>query len=70
MKFIDGFSKLTETELEITEEPLHTVDSALKAKDNNIRKFFFCPGDWIFFAPIPEGLSTYQALNDLSKEIT
>ena len=37
--------------------------------DNNLRKFFFCPGDWIFFAPIPEGLSTYQALNDLSKEI-
>ena len=69
MKFAEGFSKLTETELFITEEPLDTVNSAIQAKDNNLRKFFFCPGDWIFFAPIPEGLSTYQALNDLSKEI-
>tara|TARA_Y100001978_G_C23585121_1_gene380910 strand:+ start:135 stop:902 length:768 start_codon:yes stop_codon:yes gene_type:complete len=66
-RFVDGFSKLSETELEIIDDPLETLDLAIKAKNDKFRKFFFCPGDWIFFAPIPEGLSTYQALNDLSK---
>lgn len=70
MKFMEGFSKLTETEFEIVDRPLDCLNLAIEARDKKIRKFFYCPGDWIFFAPIPEGLSTYQALNDLSREIT
>ena len=69
MKFIEGFSKLIETDFEIVDKPLDCLSLGIEARENKIRKFFFCPGDWIFFAPIPEGLSTYQALNDLSKEI-
>ena len=62
--------KLIETDFEIVDKPLDCLSLGIEARENKIRKFFFCPGDWIFFAPIPEGLSTYQALNDLSKEIT
>jgi len=70
MRFLEGFSKLTETDFEIVDKPLDCLNLGIEARENKIRKFFFCPNDWIFFAPIPEGLSTYQALNDLSKEIS
>ena len=68
-KFIEGFAKLTETEFEYVDKPIDALNSAIDAREiTKIKKFFYCPRDWIFFAKVPEGLSTYQALNDLSKE--
>ena len=70
LNFLNGFKQLTETPAEIVETPLDSVTAAISARDEKkIKKFFFCPGDWIFFAPIPPGLSTYRALNDLAQEI-
>lgn len=69
-KFVSGFKDLTETVCERLETPLACIEAAIYARDNQkIKKFFFCPGDWIFFAPVPPGLSTYRALDDLAKEI-
>ena len=69
-RFVSGFKDLTETICERLEIPLSCVEAAIDARDNQkIKKFFFCPGDWIFFAPVPPGLSTYRALDDLAKEI-
>jgi len=69
-KYISGFKELTGTTCERVETPLHCVEAAIDARDvQKVRKFFFCPGDWIFFAPIPPGLSTYRALDDLAKEV-
>ena len=68
-KFIEGFAKLTETEFDYVDKPIDALNGAIDARDiTKTRKFFYCPRDWIFFAKVPEGLSTYQALNDLSKE--
>ena len=68
--FLNGFKQLTETPAEIVETPLESVTAAISARDEKkIKKFFFCPGDWVFFAPIPPGLSTYRALNELAQEI-
>lgn len=69
-KYLSGFKELTETSCERVETPLQCVEAAIDARDNlKIKKFFFCPGDWIFFAPVPPGLSTYRALDDLAKEV-
>jgi hypothetical protein len=69
-KYVSGFKELTETSCERVETPLECVEAAIDARDNlKARKFFFCPGDWIFFAPVPPGLSTYRALDDLAKEV-
>ena len=69
-KYISGFKELTETICEQLNTPLECVEAAIDARDNlKIKKFFFCPGDWIFFAPVPPGLSTYRALDDLAKEV-
>ena len=68
--FLNGFKQLTDTPAEIVETPLESVTAAISARDEKkIKKFFFCPGEWIFFAPIPPGLSTYRALNELAQEI-
>jgi len=68
--FINGFAKLTETSYKIVEKPLACIQAAIHARDiQKIKTFFFCPGDWIFFAPVPQSLSTYRALDDLAKEI-
>lgn len=69
-KYVSDFKELTETSCERLETPLECVEAAIDARDNlRIKKFFFCPGDWIFFAPVPPGLSTYRALDDLAKEV-
>jgi len=69
-KYVSGFKALTETTCERVDTPLECVEAAIDARDNlKTRKFFFCPGDWIFFAPVPPGLSTYRALDDLAKEV-
>ena len=66
-KYVSGFKELTETSCERVETPLECAESAIDARDNlKVKKFFFCPGDWVFFAPVPAGLSTYRALNDLA----
>jgi hypothetical protein len=69
-KYVSGFKELTETSCERLETPLECVEAAIDARDvQKVKKFFFCPGDWIFFAPVPPGLSTYRALDDLAKEV-
>jgi hypothetical protein len=69
-KYVSGFKELTETSCERLGTPLECVEAAIDARDNlKVKKFFFCPGDWIFFAPVPPGLSTYRALDDLAKEV-
>lgn len=69
-KLVNGFIDLTETACDQMETPLGCVEAAIDARDNlKCKKFFFCPGDWIFFAPIPPGLSTYRALDDLAREV-
>lgn len=69
-KYVSGFKELTETTCERVDTPLECVEAAIDARDNlKTRKFFFCPGDWVFFAPVPPGLSTYRALDDLAKEV-
>lgn len=66
-KYVSGFKELTETSCERVETPLECAESAIDTRDNlKAKKFFFCPGDWVFFAPVPAGLSTYRALNDLA----
>jgi hypothetical protein len=69
-KYVSGFKELTETSCERVGTPLECVQKAIDARDNSkTRKFFFCPGDWVFFGPVPPGLSTYRALDELAKEI-
>ena len=33
------------------------------------KKLYYCKGDWIFNAPIPDGLNTYTALEEIAKEL-
>ncbi|MCP9810182.1 hypothetical protein KBY58_12145 [Cyanobium sp. HWJ4-Hawea] len=69
-KYVSGFKELTETTCERGDTPLECVEAAIDARDNlKTKKFFFCPGDWVFFAPVPPGLSTYRALDELAKEV-
>ena len=66
-KFVSNFKEFTDTSCERLELPLHCVEAAIEARDiTKTKKFFYCPGDWIFFAPVPPGISTYRALNDLA----
>ena len=70
-KFVSEFKELTETPCERLDSPLACAEAAIEARDvTKMKKFFYCPGDWIFFAPIPPGLSTYRALNDLAKGVS
>lgn len=69
-KYVSGFKDLTETPCERINTPLECVEAAIEARDSlMIKRFFFCSGDWVFFAPVPPGLSTYRALDDLAKEV-
>ena len=46
-----GFAKLTETEFDYVENPMDALNSAIDAREiTKIRKFYYCPRDWIFFA--------------------
>ena len=68
-KFVSEFKEYTETPCERMESPLKCAEAAIEARDiSRIKKFYYCPGDWIYFAPIPPGLSTYRALNELAME--
>lgn len=70
-KFVSDFKELTETPCERLETPLACVEAAIDTRDNSkISKFFYCPGDWIYFAPVPPGLSTYRALDDLAQGVS
>ena len=68
-RFIEGFKDATETTCEFIDTPLACVEAGIEARDKLKKKqFYCCPGDWVFFAPIPPGLSTYRALDELAKE--
>lgn len=70
-KFVSDFKEFTETPCERLQLPLTCAEAAIEARDvTKIKKFFYCPGDWIFFAPVPSGLSTYRALNDLAQGVS
>jgi len=69
-KYVSAFKELTDTNCERVGTPLECVEAAIDARDNlNVKRFFYCPGDWIFFAPVPPGLSTYIALDELAKDM-
>ena len=42
---------------------------AIEARENKEKKLYYCKGDWIFNAPIPDGLNTYTALEEIAKEL-
>ncbi|NDC37179.1 MAG: hypothetical protein EBZ48_03905 [Proteobacteria bacterium] len=68
-RFVDNLKDFTETECEVIDRPLACIEAGIEARDSLRRKqFYYCPGDWIFFAPIPPGLSTYRALDELANE--
>ena len=46
-----------------------TAQSAIEARDNDEKMLFYCPGDWVFNAPVPDGLNTYTALDEIAKEL-
>ena len=71
MNFINNLRDLQNNNLEIRELPRLCCEEAINLKEVKKEKGIFCaPGDWLFFAPVPPGLSTYRALNDLAEEIS
>ncbi len=68
--FVDDFSKIAETNYEIVSTPLEAAKMAIEARENKERKLYYCKGDWIFNAPIPDGLNTYTALEEIAKELS
>tara|TARA_Y100001978_G_scaffold157943_1_gene143524 strand:+ start:2281 stop:3042 length:762 start_codon:yes stop_codon:yes gene_type:complete len=68
--FIKHIKDTQDIEVEYFENPLLCCEEAIKFKEIKKEQGLFCTqGDWIFFAPIPPGLSTYRALNDLAEEL-
>ena len=67
--FVEDFSKVAETNYEIVDTPIEAVKLGLKAVEDKEKKLYYCRGDWIFNAPIPDGLNTYTALEEIAKEL-
>lgn len=68
-KILSEYGQIAETSCEILEMPIDGAKASIEARDTTKQKqFFYSPGDWIYFAPVPTGLSTYRALDDLAKE--
>ena len=67
--FVEDFSKVAETQYEIVDTPLDAVKLGLEAVENKDKRLYYCKGDWIFNAPIPDGLNTYTALEEIAKEL-
>ena len=68
--FIKYIKESQDIEVEYYENPLLCCEAAIEFKEIKKEQGLFCTqGDWIFFAPIPPGLSTYRALNDLAEEL-
>tara|TARA_A100001388_G_scaffold262453_1_gene232038 strand:- start:3880 stop:4638 length:759 start_codon:yes stop_codon:yes gene_type:complete len=69
LQFFNQVKILTNLDSENINLPIDCIKAAIKIKEEKVCKLFFCPGDWIFYAPVPPGLSTFRALNDLSEEM-
>ena len=70
-RFVCDFKEFTDTPCERLELPMQCAEAAIEARDvTKTKKFFYCPGNWIFFAPVPPGISTYRALNDLAMGVS
>ena len=69
LQFFNQIKIISNLESDIINLPIDCMKAAIKTKEEKLYKLFFCPGDWIFYAPVPPGLSTFRALNDLSEEI-
>ena len=67
--FVEDFSQVAETNYEIVDTPLEAVKLGLKAVEDKEKRLYYCKGDWIFNAPIPDGLNTYTALEEIAKEL-
>ena len=64
-----GYIDITGIQSQELDTPLDSVKEAITARDFLEEKhLFYVPGDWIYFGPIPPGLSTYYALDDLASE--
>ena len=64
-----GRKSVAETQYEIVDTPLDAVKLGLEAVENKEKRLYYCKGDWIFNAPIPDGLNTYTALEEIAKEL-
>ena len=69
LQFFNQVKTLTDLESDFIDLPIDCIKAAIEKKEEKLFKLFFCPGDWIFYGPVPPGLSTFRALNDLSEEI-
>ena len=68
--FIKYIEETQDIQVEYFDNPLLCCEAAIESKEVKKEQGLFCSkGDWIFFAPIPPGLSTYRALNDLAEEL-
>ncbi len=67
--FVDDFSKVAEIPFVVCKTPLEAAQSAIEARDNGQKMLYYCPGDWVFNAPVPDGLNTYTALDEIAKEL-
>ena len=68
--FINYIRESQDIKVEYYENPLLCCEAAIESKEVKKEEGLFCTkGDWIFFAPVPPGLSTYRALNDLAEEL-
>ena len=68
--FINYIRESQDIEIEYYENPLLSCEAAIEFKEIKKEQGLFCTkGDWIFFAPVPPGLSTYRALNELAEEL-
>ena len=65
-KYSDFIANVLQMELEYSPSPMVSAKKATKLKDANQTGLYYVGGDWIFSAPVPAGLNTYTALQDIS----
>ena len=65
-KYSDFISSVLRMELEYSPSPMVSANKAIKLKENSQTGLYYVGGDWIFSAPVPAGLNTYTALQDIS----
>ena len=65
-KYSDFISSVLQMELEYSPSPMVSANKAMNLKENGQTGLYYVGGDWIFSAPVPAGLNTYTALQDIS----
>ncbi|QNJ32764.1 hypothetical protein SynPROS91_02414 [Synechococcus sp. PROS-9-1] len=65
-KYSNFIASVLQMDLGYSPSPRVSANKATKLKDANQTGLFYVGGDWIFSAPVPAGLNTYTALQDIS----